>query len=93
MQFSPDLSLALRDSEQCAYLAQGIDASAPARFMEQNRWARPVLGAIGLFFAGTFLLSVVRVLRRHNSPRSKRTRTVNLNKVSLDGTWAALNSA
>ncbi|BDA47494.1 hypothetical protein COCOBI_10-3420 [Coccomyxa sp. Obi] len=63
---------------------QGMDANAPARFMEQNRWAQPVLGAIGLFFAGTFLLSVVRVLRRYNSPRSKRTRTVNLNKVVVE---------
>ena len=80
----------IRSSEFiCCDIAQGIDANAPARFMEQNRWARPVLGAIGLFFAGTFLLSVVRVMRRYNSPRSKRTRTVNLNKVSLDFIWLA----
>ena len=62
---------------------QAVDASAPAQFLRQTRWARPVLGALGLFFAGTLLLSVVRVLRRYNSPRSKRTRTVNLNKASL----------
>lgn len=60
---------------------QGVRASGPVRLLEQSRWARPVLGVVGLFFAGTFLLSLIRVVRRFNSPRSKRKRTVNLNKV------------
>lgn len=69
--------------DQFSNALQAVDAIAPAQFLRQTRWARPVVGALGLFFAGTLLLSVVRVLRRYNSPRSKRTRTVNLNKVSL----------
>ncbi|EIE23581.1 hypothetical protein COCSUDRAFT_47354 [Coccomyxa subellipsoidea C-169] len=69
---------------------QAVDASPPAQFIRQTRWAQPLLGALGLFFVGTFLLSAVRVFRRYNSPRSKRTRTVNLNKAIVESLDAYL---
>lgn len=47
----------------------------------QTRWARPALGALGLLLAGSLLLSMVRVMGRFNSPKAKRRRTVDLNKV------------
>lgn len=60
---------------------QGLSASAVFQRIPQTRWARPALGALGLLLAGTLLLSMVRVVRRLNSPKAKRRRTVDLNKV------------
>ena len=62
-------------------IAQGLSASAVFQRIPQTRWARPALGALGLLLAGTLLLSMVRVVGRFNSPKAKRRRTVDLNKV------------
>lgn len=62
---------------------QGLQANPVFQRLPQTRWARPALGALGLLFAGTLLLSVVRVFQRYNSPKSKRRRTVDLNKVLI----------
>ena len=61
--------------------AQGLQASAVFQRIPQARWARPALGALGLLLAGTLLLSLVRGVGRFNSPKAKRRRTVDLNKV------------
>lgn len=66
-------------------LAQGVPGRLPFQGIPQTRWARPALGALGLLLAGTLLLSLVRVVRRYNSPKSKRRRTVDLNKVTHAG--------
>ena len=66
-------------------LAQGVPGRLPFQGIPQMRWARPALGALGLLLAGTLLLSLVRVVRRYNSPKSKRRRTVDLNKVTHSG--------
>ena len=60
---------------------QGLQGVEPFQRIAQARWARPVVGALGLLLAGTLLLSLARVVRRYNSPKSKRRRTVDLNKV------------
>ena len=60
---------------------QSLQANPVFQRLPQTRWARPALGALGLLFAGALLLSVVRVFQRYNSPKSKRRRTVDLNKV------------
>ncbi len=60
---------------------QGLNPSAVFQRIPQARWARPALGALGLLLAGTLLLSMVRVVGRFNSPKAKRRRTVDLNKV------------
>ena len=62
---------------------QGLRANPVFQRLPQTRWARPALGALGLLFAGALLLSVVRVFQRFNSPKSKRRRTVDLNKVLI----------
>ena len=60
---------------------QSLQGVEPFQRIAQARWARPVVGALGLLLAGTLLLSLARVVRRYNSPKSKRRRTVDLNKV------------
>ena len=60
---------------------QGLQGVQPFQQISQARWARPVAGVLGLLLAGTFLLSLWRVVGRYNSPKSKRRRTVDLNKV------------
>ena len=64
---------------------QGLSASAVFQRIPQARWARPALGALGLLLAGSLLLSMVRVVGRFNSPKAKRRRTVDLNKVPKPG--------
>ena len=60
---------------------QSLQGVEPFQRIAQARWARPVVGALGLLLGGTLLLSLARVARRYNSPKSKRRRTVDLNKV------------
>jgi hypothetical protein len=60
---------------------QGVDGRMPAQFPSQHRWIRPVGSAVALVLASTFVWSVIKVVRKYNSPRNKRKRTVDLNKV------------
>ncbi len=45
-----------------------------------------VAGAGAAFLGGTFFIAVARVLRKYNSPKEKRRRTVDKNKVVMEGT-------
>jgi hypothetical protein len=62
---------------------QGLDASASTQLLLQHKWIRPAATGIALVLAATFVWSVIKVVRRYYSPRSKRKRTVDLNKVDL----------
>ena len=54
---------------------------APQAWLDTYPWARPLFAGVALLLAGSFALSTVRVVQRYNSPRAKRARTVDLNKV------------
>ena len=46
-----------------------------------NRLLAGSVAAGPAFLGGTFLIAVVRVLRKYNSPKERRKRTVDKNKV------------
>ncbi|CAK0783201.1 hypothetical protein CVIRNUC_006400 [Coccomyxa viridis] len=78
----PSISRQERQAQQGPI--QSLQGVEPFQRIAQARWARPVVGALGLLLGGTLLLSLARVARRYNSPKSKRRRTVDLNKTVVD---------
>ena len=64
---------------------QGVEPRgfSPQRYFAENRWARGAALGTGAFFVITLAIALVRVAARHNSPTSKRRRTVEQNKVRM----------
>lgn len=71
--------------QQAATVVQHVDTPpTPTSIKEQILSSKLLTGAVGAgaaFLGGTFLIALVRVFRKYNSPKEKRRRTVDKNKV------------